>query len=37
MKADGAYNNLKRGDALTEADLDVPYENYKGFKVTLRD
>jgi hypothetical protein len=29
MKSDGKYNNL-RSNPLTDADLDLVYENYKG-------
>ncbi len=35
MKSDGQYNIL-RSNPLTDADLDLVYENYKGEKVTLR-
>jgi hypothetical protein len=36
MKADGKYKELKGNEALTDDDLDSPYEDYRGVKVTLR-
>ncbi len=36
MKPDGKYQQLKGKDALTENDLDIAYQNYKGEIVSIR-